>query len=159
MPYPESGTVSIVASEGFSRYLSSAPRPWLARTRWPTRRARPLGALDVCRAQAISLVARSIAEDSGEIRYGAMVKQVLVDGGAATGVELEDGTKIMADAVVMNADVGYAATSLFAPGLVGGGTHPGSGLPTIYESGVISAMGICQRYGTNCGERINRMPP
>jgi phytoene desaturase len=31
--------------------------------------------------------------------------------------------------------------------LVGGGTHPGSGLPTIYESGRISAGIICKRFG------------
>ena len=31
--------------------------------------------------------------------------------------------------------------------LVGGGTHPGSGLPTIYESGRISAGMICERFG------------
>ncbi len=31
--------------------------------------------------------------------------------------------------------------------LVGGGTHPGSGLPTIYESGRISANLIARRYG------------
>ncbi|BDS05492.1 phytoene desaturase [Oceaniferula spumae] len=31
--------------------------------------------------------------------------------------------------------------------LVGGGTHPGSGLPTIYESGRISANLICESYG------------
>jgi phytoene desaturase len=31
--------------------------------------------------------------------------------------------------------------------LAGGGTHPGSGLPTIYESGRIGANLICQRYG------------
>ncbi len=31
--------------------------------------------------------------------------------------------------------------------LVGGGTHPGSGLPTIYESGRISANLICEKYG------------
>jgi phytoene desaturase len=30
--------------------------------------------------------------------------------------------------------------------LVGGGTHPGSGLPTIYESGRIAANLICKRY-------------
>lgn len=32
--------------------------------------------------------------------------------------------------------------------LVGGGTHPGSGLPTIYESARISANLICESYGT-----------
>lgn len=31
--------------------------------------------------------------------------------------------------------------------LVGGGTHPGSGLPTIYESGRISSNMICDRLG------------
>ncbi len=31
--------------------------------------------------------------------------------------------------------------------LVGGGTHPGSGLPTIYESGRISANLICADNG------------
>lgn len=31
--------------------------------------------------------------------------------------------------------------------LVGGGTHPGSGLPTIYESGRIAANLLCRRYG------------
>ncbi len=30
---------------------------------------------------------------------------------------------------------------------VGGGTHPGSGLPTIYESGRIAANLICRRHG------------
>eukprot|EP00761_Pharyngomonas_kirbyi_P002947 gb/GECH01002951.1/.p1 GENE.gb/GECH01002951.1/~~gb/GECH01002951.1/.p1 ORF type:complete len:499 (+),score=100.44 gb/GECH01002951.1/:1-1497(+) len=30
--------------------------------------------------------------------------------------------------------------------LVGGGTHPGSGLPTIYESGRITARMLCQKY-------------
>ncbi len=33
--------------------------------------------------------------------------------------------------------------------LVGGGTHPGSGLPTIYESGRISSNLICQSHGEN----------
>jgi phytoene desaturase len=277
-------------------------------------------------------MATAVTEDGGEIRYNATVRQVLVEQGRATGVELEDGTRIMAEAVVMNADFGYAATNLFPPGairkwtrdhlvrknfsvstfmlylgvdkvydiphhnivfsedyiknvkdleagavpvgnasfyvrntgrtdstvqppgtsgiyvlvpvpnlmshldwegqtralrdwvvgqmetrlgmtdlsrhivaerihtpetwqndynvflgatfnlghnlrqmlyfrphnrfeevrnvyLVGGGTHPGSGLPTIYESGVISAMDICERFGTACGEDINHSPP
>ena len=30
--------------------------------------------------------------------------------------------------------------------IVGGGTHPGSGLPTIYESGRISARMLCKKY-------------
>jgi len=31
--------------------------------------------------------------------------------------------------------------------LVGGGTHPGSGLPTIFESARISSNLICEKYG------------
>jgi phytoene desaturase len=30
--------------------------------------------------------------------------------------------------------------------LVGGGTHPGSGLPTIYQSGMIAANMIGRKY-------------
>jgi phytoene desaturase len=36
--------------------------------------------------------------------------------------------------------------------LVGGGTHPGSGLPTIYESARISSKLICQKYGVSYSE-------
>ena len=34
--------------------------------------------------------------------------------------------------------------------LVGGGTHPGSGLPTIFESARISSNLICDKYGIAC---------
>jgi len=36
--------------------------------------------------------------------------------------------------------------------LVGGGTHPGSGIPTILESGRISANLICDKYGVDYAE-------
>ena len=36
--------------------------------------------------------------------------------------------------------------------LAGGGTHPGSGLPTIYESGRISSNLVCEQFG-------QRFPP
>ena len=38
--------------------------------------------------------------------------------------------------------------------LVGGGTHPGSGLPTIYESGRISSNLLCERHGMS-PERVD----
>ena len=41
--------------------------------------------------------------------------------------------------------------------LVGGGTHPGSGLPTIYESGRISSNLLCDRYGVGYG-RVDLAP-
>lgn len=37
--------------------------------------------------------------------------------------------------------------------LVGGGTHPGSGLPTIYISGMITAGLISNKYGLGLGEK------
>jgi phytoene desaturase len=40
-------------------------------------------------------------------RYGTEVSQILVDGGTAAGVELENGERIPADLVVSNADVGW----------------------------------------------------
>lgn len=58
------------------------------------------------------------------VRNGAVVqcarpvKRVLVKGRKAVGVELEDGEKIEADEVVLNADFGYAATHLFDPGVL-----------------------------------------
>ncbi len=42
--------------------------------------------------------------------------------------------------------------------LVGGGTHPGSGLPTIYESARISSNLICKKYGV-ATTPIQPLPP
>ena len=42
--------------------------------------------------------------------------------------------------------------------LVGGGTHPGSGLPTIYESGRISANLISQKYGETVTSGLSLVP-
>jgi phytoene desaturase len=41
--------------------------------------------------------------------------------------------------------------------LVGGGTHPGSGLPTIYESGRISSNLLCDRHGVKY-DRVDMAP-
>jgi phytoene desaturase len=41
--------------------------------------------------------------------------------------------------------------------LVGGGTHPGSGLPTIYESGRISSNLLCERHQVPF-ERVDLAP-
>ena len=41
--------------------------------------------------------------------------------------------------------------------LVGGGTHPGSGLPTIYESGRISSNLLCDSHGLPY-QRVNFAP-
>ena len=54
-----------------------------------------------------------IAESNGaEIRLGSAVDQVLTSGRQSSGVRLESGEVIKADAVIMNADYGHAATQL-----------------------------------------------
>lgn len=49
----------------------------------------------------------------GEIRLSTPVKHLVYQGRKAAGVELDDGSRIDADAVVVNADFGHAATKLF----------------------------------------------
>ncbi|MBL8953942.1 MAG: phytoene desaturase [Myxococcaceae bacterium] len=51
------------------------------------------------------------------IRYGSAVTQVLVEGGRASGVQLASGEVLKADAVVINADLPYAATRLIDSGV------------------------------------------
>jgi len=47
---------------------------------------------------------RSIAEKGGEVRLRSAVRRIVVEGGRATGVELRDGTRLSARAVVSNLD-------------------------------------------------------
>ena len=47
---------------------------------------------------------RSIAANGGEVRLRTPVQRILVEDGRATGVELRDGTRISARAVVSNLD-------------------------------------------------------
>jgi phytoene dehydrogenase-like protein len=49
-------------------------------------------------------LARSIADKGGEVRTRTPVRRILVDGGRALGVELRDGTRLTARAVVSNLD-------------------------------------------------------
>lgn len=51
----------------------------------------------------------------GELRLSSPVRQLLFSGRDVTGAELENGESIKADAVVINADYGHAATRLFGP--------------------------------------------
>jgi len=57
-------------------------------------------------------LAKVVEEEGGEIRLESPVAQVLTDDSEAVGVELEDGERIDADDVVLNADFGYAMDSL-----------------------------------------------
>jgi phytoene desaturase len=72
----------------------------------------PIGGLS-----RISDAMAGVAEHSGaEIHLNSPVRQILTGDGKAQGVELESGDRIEADDVVVNADFGYAASHLFAPG-------------------------------------------
>lgn len=67
----------------------------------------------------ISFAMAAVAERHGaSLRLSAPVDKVLVCDRVATGVRLVSGEVIEADAVVINADFGYAATHLFEPGVL-----------------------------------------
>jgi phytoene desaturase len=62
-----------------------------------------------------SAMAEVIAEHGGNIRLETGAQQVLTKNGAATAVLLENGERLAADVVVLNADFGAAITKLFQP--------------------------------------------
>ena len=63
-------------------------------------------------------MARVLADNGGTVRTGCPVRRVLVRDGRAVGVELEDGSRVEADEVVINADFGHAMSTLFEPGVL-----------------------------------------
>jgi len=63
-------------------------------------------------------MAKVVREAGGEIQTGRPVKQLLLRDRAVTGVALEDGEKIAADEVVINADFAYSMTRLVPPGVL-----------------------------------------
>lgn len=74
----------------------------------------PIGGLS-----RISETMADVASERGaKIHTGVAVKRVIVEGRTVKGVELEDGSKVEADDVVINADFGHAMTHLFDPGLL-----------------------------------------
>jgi phytoene desaturase len=67
----------------------------------------------------ISVAMAKVAREHGAvIHLSQKVKRVTVHNGRASGVELENGEKIPADAVVINADFGHAMSTLFDPGVI-----------------------------------------
>ncbi|MGB0291353.1 MAG: phytoene desaturase family protein [Luteolibacter sp.] len=60
-----------------------------------------------------------VGELGGEIRLGAGVKELTMQGRQLTGAILENGETIKADAVVLNADYGHAATQFFGKRNIG----------------------------------------
>jgi phytoene desaturase len=71
----------------------------------------PLGGF---RALAAGL-AKAATDVGVMIHYNCPVKQVIVEQGRACGVELSDGKRVSADAVVVNADFGHALTHIIPP--------------------------------------------
>ena len=67
----------------------------------------------------ISTAMATVAQEHGAtIHLSQKVKKVIVQNGKATGVELQNGEKITADAVFINADFGHAMATLFEPGVI-----------------------------------------
>ncbi|MBN2566802.1 phytoene desaturase [Candidatus Woesearchaeota archaeon] len=62
-------------------------------------------------------MAEVVRRNGGSIRLSTEAKRVLFKGRRAVGVELADGTRLMADAVVLNADFGHAMTRLLPKGV------------------------------------------
>lgn len=61
-------------------------------------------------------MAKVVHEHGGKILTSAPVKQLILEGRAAKGVELVNGERLFGDAVILNADFGYAMTQLMPPG-------------------------------------------
>ena len=63
-------------------------------------------------------MARVIRKNGGTIHLDSNVKEIMTKGKKATGIQLEDGTIIDADHVIINADFAWAAHNLFKPGVL-----------------------------------------
>ncbi|NLX57919.1 MAG: phytoene desaturase [Phycisphaerae bacterium] len=61
-------------------------------------------------------MAQVVEEEGGAIHLNTPVRRVLTRGRTASGVELDSGEKVEADAVFLNADFGHAMQTLFEPG-------------------------------------------
>ncbi len=83
----------------------------------------------------VEAMARLFVDLGGEVRCGMPVDEIVVDGGQATGVHLEDGTLLSANAVVANSDV--ATTYLHL-------------VPTPYRRGLAAARLTRYRYSMSC---------
>jgi phytoene desaturase len=74
----------------------------------------PIGGL----SRISDCMADTARANGADIRLSAPVRQILVRNGSAVGVELENGERIEGDEVIVNADFAYAASTLFAPGVL-----------------------------------------
>ncbi len=75
---------------------------------------RPIGGL----SRISDTMADTARKNGAEIHLSSPVKQIIVRDGAARGVELANGDVVEADEVIIPADFAYAASTLFAPGVL-----------------------------------------
>jgi phytoene desaturase len=68
--------------------------------------------------QIAQALRRVVEEEGGVVHTSTPVRRLLVEAGEVKGVELEDGTRVEAGEVVVNADFGYAMTSLVEEGVL-----------------------------------------
>jgi phytoene desaturase len=62
--------------------------------------------------QLTKAMARCIEEDNGQIYTSCGVKEIIVENDKAIGVELENGKKVFADEVIINADFAHAMSNI-----------------------------------------------
>ncbi len=74
----------------------------------------PIGGL----SRISDTMADTARKNGADIHLDSPVKEIRVENGAACGVKLENGEIIDADEVIINADFAYAASTLFAPGVL-----------------------------------------
>ena len=68
--------------------------------------------------QISQAMAKVVGEEGGTIHLDTSVRRIMVDGRRITGVEIDNGEKVEADAVFLNADFGHAMGNLFEPGVL-----------------------------------------
>ncbi len=63
-------------------------------------------------------MAKVIAEEGGTIHTSTSVQSLVIQDGAVKGVKLADGSEVLADEVIVNADFAYAMSHLVEPGVL-----------------------------------------
>ncbi len=86
---------------------------------------------------------RVCREEGVALHYGSTVKQVVIEGGRAVGVQLEDGTVRRADVVVCNADYPWAAKHLIDQQV---SARPELEKKRYTSSGYMLYLGLKRRY-------------
>jgi len=66
--------------------------------------------------QISQAMGKIVEEEGGKIHLSTPVKKIISSNGKAQGIELEDGSRVEADKVIINADFAYAMNELMDPG-------------------------------------------